>query len=200
MLISWPHHGGPSVDAEALSETLKGVARGDEAALDRLLPVVYREMRRLAASYLRAERPGHTLQPTALAHEAYLRLVGREQHWESRTQFMRVAARAMRGILVDHARRRKARKRGGGQTPIPLDTSIIMGSPTPVAIDDLDEALADLARLSERQARVVELRYFGGLTIEETGEALGISPVTVKRDWALARAWLYRELSRSPDA
>lgn len=183
------------MDAEALSKTLKGVARGDANAIDRLFPVVYRELKRMAASYLRNERPGHTLQPTALAHEAYLRLAGRPEPWQSRTQFMGVAARAMRSILVDHARRRKAQKRGGGQAHLSLDTSLIMGSAVPVAFDDLDRALVDLARLSDRQARVVELRYFGGMTIEETGELLAISPVTVKRDWALARAWLYRELS-----
>jgi RNA polymerase sigma factor (TIGR02999 family) len=188
------------VDADALSETLRGVARGDAKAIDRLLPIVYQEMRRLAASYLRNERPGHTLQPTALAHEAYLRLVGQQGRLRSRTQFMAVAARAMRGVLVDHARRRKAQKRGGGQTPVSLDTSIIMRNAAPVAFDDLDRALVDLARLSERQARVVELRYFGGLTIDETGEVLGVASMTVKRDWALARAWLYRELSQAGEA
>jgi RNA polymerase sigma factor (TIGR02999 family) len=189
------------VDDEALTETLNGVARGDAVALERLLPVVYQEMRRLAASYLRGERGGHTLQPTALAHEAYLRLVG-QQHvrYQGRHHFLGVAARAMRGILVDHARRRKAQKRGGGQTPLPLDATMIVAGSLAVAFDDLDRALVDLARLSERQARVVELRYFGGLTIEETGEVLGISPVTVKRDWAIARAWLYRELSGSEPA
>jgi RNA polymerase sigma factor (TIGR02999 family) len=187
------------VDADALSETLNGVARGDAAAIDRLLPVVYQELRLLAARYLRGERPGHTLQPTALAHEVYLRLARREDGWQGRTHFMGVAARAMRSVLVDHARRRKADKRGGGQALVPLDTSIIMGSAAPVGFDDLDRALQDLARLSERQARVVELRYFGGLSIEETAQVLGISPVTVKRDWALARAWLFRELTQ-PDA
>ena len=187
------------MDADALSETLNGVARGDAAAIDRLLPVVYQELRLLAASYLRGERPGHTLQPTALAHEVYLRLARRDDGWQGRTHFMSVAARAMRGVLVDHARRRKAEKRGGGQVMVPLDTSIIMGSAEPVGFEDLDRALRGLAQLSERQARVVELRYFGGLSIEETAQALGISPVTVKRDWALARAWLYRELAQPGD-
>jgi RNA polymerase sigma factor (TIGR02999 family) len=186
----------PLVDSAALSDTLNAVARGDAAAMDRLLPVVYQEMRRLAAGYLRGERAGHTLQPTALAHEAYLRLLGERHYgWQGRRHFLGVAARAMRSILVDHARRRKAQKRGGGQAPIPLDATMIVAGSRPVAFDDLDRALDDLARLSERQARVVELRYFGGLTIEETGEVLGVSPVTVKRDWAVARAWLFRELS-----
>jgi RNA polymerase sigma factor (TIGR02999 family) len=188
------------VDTEAFSEALKSVKRGDTAALDRLLPVVYGEMRRLAASYLRAERKGHTLQPTALAHEAYLRLVGlRDFPWQNRAHFMGMAARAMRGILVDHARRRKAQKRGGGAAQVPIDTAV-MGGAAPVGFDDLDRALQDLARLSERQARVVELRFFGGLTIEETAEVLEISPVTVKRDWTFARAWLYRELSGAEEA
>jgi len=186
------------VEADALSHTLDGVAQGDTDAMDRLLPVVYEELRRLAARYLKGERPGHTLQPTALAHEAYLRLVGqRESSWQGRSHFLGVAARAMRSVLVDHARRRKAIKRGGGQAPVPLDATLIVAGSLPVAFDDLDRALDDLAKLSERQARVVELRYFAGLTIEETAEVLGISPVTVKRDWALARAWLYRELSET---
>jgi RNA polymerase sigma factor (TIGR02999 family) len=186
------------MDSKTITEALNGLARGDEAALDLLLPVVYREMKRLAASYLRNERPGHTLQPTALAHEAYLRLVGRENiHWQNRAHFLGVTARVMRDILVDHARRRKAQKRGGGQSLTVFDEALAVAGDRPIAFDDLDQALVDLARLSERQARVVELRYFGGLTIEETGEVLGISPVTVKRDWATARAWLYRELSGS---
>lgn len=186
------------MDSKTITEALNGLARGDEAALDLLLPVVYREMKRLAASYLRNERPGHTLQPTALAHEAYLRLVGRENvQWQNRAHFLGVTARVMRDILVDHARRRKAQKRGGGQSLTVFDEALAVAGDRPIAFDDLDQALVDLARLSERQARVVELRYFGGLTIEETGEVLGISPVTVKRDWATARAWLYRELSGS---
>jgi RNA polymerase sigma factor (TIGR02999 family) len=188
------------MDDEALTETLNGVARGDAIALERLLPVVYQELRRLAASQLRRERDGHTLQPTALAHEAYLRLVGHGIHYQGRHHFLAVAARAMRGILVDYARRRRAQKRGGGQAPVALDATMIADAGRAVAFDDLDRALQDLARMSERQARVVELRYFGGLTIEETAEVLGVSPVTVKRDWAIARAWLYRELAGSESA
>jgi RNA polymerase sigma factor (TIGR02999 family) len=186
------------VDADALTEALKGVSQGDATAMDRLLPVVYAEMRRLAANYLRGERTGHTLQPTALVHEAYLRLVGqRDIPWQSRAHFVGVAARTMRHILVDHARRRKAQKRGGGDSPVTLDTGALVAGGTPVAFDDLDQALVDLAKLSERQARIVELRYFGGLSIEETGEVLGIASATVKRDWVAARAWLYRELTGS---
>lgn len=186
------------MDPKTVTEALNGLSRGDEAALQRLLPVVYREMKLLAANYLRAERPGHTLQPTALAHEAYLRLVGRDHApWQNRAHFLAVAARAMREILVDHARRRKAQKRGGGQPVTVLSEDLPVAGGRPIAFDELDQALSDLARLSERQARVVELRYFGGLSIEETAEVLSISPVTVKRDWATARAWLYRELSDS---
>ncbi len=190
------------MDADALTQALEAVSRGDAHALDRVFPIVYREMRRLAAGYLRGERVGHTLQPTALVHEAYLRLVGqRDRGWNNRAHFMGIAARAMRSVLVDHARRRKAQKRGGGQAAVPLDTTLLVADGQAVAFDDLDRALVDLARLSERQARVVELRYFGGLTIEETAELLGVAPVTVKRDWTLARAWLYRELSGAgPDA
>jgi len=187
-----------SVEADAFSQTMAGVARGDHQALDQLLPVLYQELRSLAARYLGGERSGHTLQPTALTHEAYLRLAGqRDAAWEGRSHFLAVAARAMRSVLVDHARRKKAQKRGGGQAAVSLDTTSIMAGGRPVEFDDLDRALVDLAKLSARQAQIVELRYFAGLTIEETAAALGISPVTVKRDWALARAWLYRELTGS---
>ncbi len=188
------------MDADALAETLKGVAAGDSDALERLLPVLYQELRRLAAGFLRGERAGHTLQPTALAHEAYLRLAGRQIAWQGRHHFMAVAARAMRSVLVDHARRRNAAKRGGGEAAVTLDTGMLAADARPVAFDDLDDALTDLARLSERQARVVELRYFGGLSVEEAAEVLGVAPATVKRDWATARAWLYRELTRTGDS
>lgn len=188
------------MDPKTVTDALNGVARGDEKALHLLLPVVYREMKRLAAGFLKAERPGHTLQPTALAHEAYLRLVGRDRiQWQNRAHFLGVAARAMREILVDHARRRRAQKRGGGQQPVTLvdDALLVVDRGRPIEFDDLDRALNDLARLSERQSHVVELRYFGGLSIEETAEVLSVSPATVKREWATARAWLYRELSGS---
>ncbi len=184
------------MDAETFSETLARAARGDSVAVDRLFPLVYEELRQRAAGLLRHERAGHTLQPTALAHEAYLRLVGRREHaWQDRAHFLAVAARAMRAILVDHARRRNAQKRGGGEAPVTLEANVGAEREAPVAFDDLDRALHDLARLDERQARVVELRYFGGMSIEETAEVLRVSPMTVKRDWATARAWLYRELS-----
>ncbi len=184
------------MDEKTLTETLERMSRGEPAAMEALLPVVYAEMRMLAASYLRHERPGHTLQPTALAHEAWLRLAG-QQHLriEGRRHFLGIAARTMRAILVDHARRRRALKRGGGGAALTLDTTNLVAAAPAVAFDDLDRALLDLARKSERQARVVELRYFGGLSIEETADVLEVSTVTVKRDWALARAWLHRELA-----
>ena len=182
------------MNSEDITATLAQLSAGDPRAMERLLPVVYDEMRRLAAGYLRDERKGHTLQATALAHEAFLRMVVQTDiTWQSRAHFLGVAAQAMRRILVDHARRRKAGKRGGGQTVIGLDAALDAGR-ADVGFDDLDRALDDLAQHSERQAKVVELRYFGGLTIEETAEVLGTSPITVKRDWTMARAWLFREL------
>jgi RNA polymerase sigma factor (TIGR02999 family) len=184
------------MDPEDFTAALQRASQGDAKALDQVFPLVYAELRRQAAGFLRGERVGHTLQATALAHEAYLRLAGaREVPWQNRAHFMAVAARAMRGILVDHARRRNAQKRGGGAARVVLDDAVGVEGGPPVAFDDLDRALVDLARFSERQAQVVELRYFGGLSIEETGEVLGISPGTVKRDWVMARAWLYRELA-----
>jgi len=189
------------MEADELFAALQGATQGDASALDRLFPALYAELKRQAAGYLRGERAGHTLQPTALANETYLRLIGRRDFpWQNRAHFMASAARAMRSILVDHARRRRAQKRGGGREQVPLDATMALEDQRPVAFDDLDRALQELARRSERQARVVELRYFGGLSTEETGEVLGVSPVTVKRDWATARAWLFRELSESESA
>jgi RNA polymerase sigma-70 factor, ECF subfamily len=168
---------------------------GDAAALDRLVPVVYEELRRQAQRFLRKEAPGHTLQTTALVHEAYLKLVDqRSARWESRSQFFGVAAQLMRRILVDHARGQKAAKRGGSAIQVPLEEGTAAAQERDVDLLALDEALTRLALIDERQAKVVELRYFTGLGIEETGEALGISPATVKREWTMARAWLKREL------
>jgi RNA polymerase sigma factor (TIGR02999 family) len=172
---------------------------GDASALDDLLPRVYDELRALADAYMRRERAGHTLQPTALVHEAFLRLLRLPPgSVQNRIHFFALAAQAMRRILADHARRHRAAKRGGGAVRVPLEL-VEGGAPaTPagddVAADDLDAALEDLAKLDERQARVVELRFFGGLSIEETAEVLAVSPATVKLDWLVARAWLHREL------
>lgn len=187
-------------DASAgeVTRLLNEVARGHKGAEERLIPLVYAELRKLAGHYMRAESASHTLQPTALVHEAYLRLAGPTRtDWESRAHFFGVAAKVMRQILVDHARSRDAAKRGGGVTPLPLDKlGEGPGTPaTPVDLLDLDEALTRLALLDERQARIVELRYFTGLTVEDTAQLLDLSPRTVKREWRLARAWLYGELT-----
>lgn len=168
---------------------------GDRAALARLLPAVHGELKKIARGYLARERPGHTLQPTALVNEAYLRLVDQNRvEWASRSHFFAIAATQMRRILVSYARRRAADKRGAGERAVTLVDAIAAAGPREVDLLALDQALGRLEGIDPRQARVVELRYFAGLTIEETAEALGISTATVKLDWSLARAWLYREL------
>ena len=170
-------------------------SNGDRDALEGLIPVVYGELRRIAARYFRHERPNQTLQPTALVHEAYFKLIAQEDaRWQNRAQFFGVAAQLMRRILVDHARTRVAAKRGGGVTPMTLIDVADASSPRGVDVIALDDALTRLTSLYPEQGRLVELRYFGGLTIEETGEAMGISPATVKRQWMVARAWLLRDL------
>jgi RNA polymerase sigma factor (TIGR02999 family) len=178
-----------------LTQLLIASQGGSPDALQRLLPVVYDELRSLAAAYLRSERADHTLQTTGLVHEAYLRLVDqRRTTWQNRAHFFGIAAQAMRRILVDHARRHRAAKRAGGH-PVTLDDQI---AGTAAPSDDVlavDEALQRLAELDPRQVRIVELRYFAGLSIEQTAESLGISPATVKRDWLSAKAWLQRELT-----
>jgi RNA polymerase sigma factor (TIGR02999 family) len=171
--------------------------RGNRQALDELLPLVYQELRRVAACYLQRERPGHTLQATALVHEAYIRLIDQTRvRWQNRAHFLGVAAQMIRRILVDHARAKMSAKRGGQALTLALDESVEAGSTRVADLVSLDDALNDLARVDPQQARIVELRYFTGLSIEETAEALSTSPATVKRDWALARAWLFRELGR----
>ena len=168
---------------------------GDRQSLDALLPIVYQELRRLAASYLRREKPGQTLQPTALVHEAYLRLMkDRPERWQNRAHFCAIAAHSMRQILIERARARNALKRGGAQPRVTLDEALVAGGERAVDLLALDEALERLAQLDPEQARLVELRFFGGLTIEETADALNMSPATVKRHWTVARAWLAREL------
>jgi RNA polymerase sigma-70 factor (ECF subfamily) len=170
---------------------------GDQRALDELTPLVYEELRKQAARYLRRERPGHTLQTTALIHETYLKLVdAQDVEWQSRAHFFAIAANLMRRILVDHARRRDAHKRGGDQVRLPLDEALAIAEESHVDLLALDEALDRLAAFHAQQARVVELRFFSGLSVEEAAAALGVSPRTVKSDWALARAWLRREIGR----
>ena len=176
---------------------------GDREALGRVLPQIYDELRALAAQHLRKERPGHTLQATALVNEAFLRLSGRERvHVEARVQFFAVAAQAMRRVLVDHARRRRADKRGGPETPVPLTEvaeAALTASPL-VDVLDVDEALTRLAALDERQARVVELKFFAGMEVEEIAAALDVSASTVQREWRMARAWLRHQLARGAAA
>ena len=168
----------------------------DRQSVNSLMPVVYQELRRLAASYLRRERPGQTLQPTALVNEAYLRLMkDKPGRWQNRAHFCAIAAHSMRQILIERARARGAQKRGGERQRITLDERLMPGSERSIDLIALDEALERLAALDPDQARLVELRFFGGLTVEETATALNISPATVKRDWASAKAWLYQELS-----
>ena len=170
--------------------------QGDRAALDALTPLVYDELHRLASRYLRRERPDHTLQSTALVHEAYLRLIDqRNVRWQNRAQFFGLAAELIRRILVDHARARQAAKRGGALYKLTLDEALDATAPRDLDLVRLDDAMGALARLDPQQCRVVELRFFAGLTIEETAEVLGISVATVKRDWLVAKAWLRRELT-----
>jgi RNA polymerase sigma factor (TIGR02999 family) len=183
----------PSPDDVA--RLLLEIKSGDRSALDTLLPVVYRELRVIAARFLHNERREHTLQPTALVHEAYLRLAGESGlHWENRAHFLGIAAQTMRRVLVDHARRRLVGKRVGGLVRVTLDDEL-HGDVGDVEVIALNDALDALAKKDERLARVVELRYFGGLSIAETAEALGVGTATVERDWRLARAWLLRELA-----
>jgi len=171
---------------------------GSKEALDLLVPVVYRELRRLAEHYLRDERAAATLQPTAIVHEAYLRLVAQSlPDWESRAHFFGVAAHLMRQVLVDHARRRKTAKRGSGAEKMPLDEAVNLSPAKEPAIERLDDALTALASFDERKARVIELRFFGGFTAEEVAKALGISTATVAREQRTAEAWLYREVARA---
>jgi RNA polymerase sigma factor (TIGR02999 family) len=170
---------------------------GDRDAVDKLLPIVYDELRRLARGYLHRERSEHTLQSTALVHEAYLRLIDQNVDWQSRSHFFGIAAQMMRRILVDHARARNAAKRGEG-LKVTLDERMAIAEARDLDVIALDGALDRLSKLDEGQAKMVEMRFFAGLSIEETAEALGISPATVKRDWAMAKAWLTRELHTEP--
>lgn len=174
---------------------------GDEEALHRLLPLVYEELRRVARRHLRGERPGHTLQTTALIHEAYLRLIDQEgAEVRDHSHFVALTSHLMRQILVDHARARLAKKRDGGCRVTLAEDLAVAAQPGEIDVLAVDEALNRLAALDVQQARVVELRYFGGLSIRETSEALGVSEATVKRDWATARAWLHREIESAPQA
>jgi RNA polymerase sigma factor (TIGR02999 family) len=181
--------------SERVSKLLLNWGQGDQGAREALIPLVYDELRRLARRYLRRERPDHTLQSAALVNEAYLRLI-RQEHpqWQNRAHFFGVAAQLMRHILVDHARNRAAAKRGAGAPRLTLDPDVALPQARDVDLVALDDALNQLAALDPQQSRLVELRFFGGLSIEETSVVLGVSPATVKREWATARAWLQREM------
>jgi RNA polymerase sigma factor (TIGR02999 family) len=186
-----------SLTSHNITRLLLDWRNGDQTALDRLMPLVYEELRRMANNYMRNERRGHTLQSSALVNEAYLRLVDHENiDWQNRAHFFGVAAQAMRRILVDHARTRNYQKRGGGAQQVSLDEAATMAGDRAAELIALDEALQELAKIDERKSRVVEMRYFGGLSLEETAEALGVSIPTVTRDWTTAKAWLMREMTR----
>ena len=185
--------GTPSQD---VTELLRAWSGGDVDARDRLIPLVYRELRRRAAAHLRRERPGHTLEPTALVHEVYLRLIDQKRAvWQDRTQFFFIASQMMRRILVDRARARHMTKRSGGWSRVILDDAIAVTHRADVDVLDLDSALTRLAILDARKSQIAELRFFTGLSLEETGQVLGVSRATVERDWQAARAWLFKELS-----
>jgi len=188
----------PSVSLHRVTQLLQQWSHGDGAALAELTPLVYEELRRLAHHYMEGERPGHTLQTTALVNEAYLRLADQTNpNWQSRAHFFAVAARAMRGILVNYAKSNQAQKRGGGAARIELDEAAILSPEQSKEIVDLHEALERLATLNSRKARVVELKYFGGLNHDEIAEVMKISTVTVRRDWMFAKTWLYDELQNA---
>lgn len=177
---------------------LREWSEGNTQVLDMLLPIVYDELHRQASRYLRRERAGHTLQTTGLIHETYLKLIDQKSvNWQNRAHFFGIAAQAMRRILVDHAKARHRKKRGGPGEPLPLEEAAgFIKAEKSIDLIQLDESLTRLAKLDERQARIVELRYFSGLSIDETAEALHISPATVKSDWNLAKAWLYQEIMK----
>jgi RNA polymerase sigma-70 factor (ECF subfamily) len=186
----------PEISSHEITELLVDWNNGNNSALEKLMPLVYRELRRLARQYLRNERAGHTLQTTDLVHEAYFRLVDQQQvQWQNRAHFYGIAAQLMRRILIDHARRGKRAKRGGGAQMVTLEPNVAVSPQFIPDILDLDQALKRLAEIDVRKARIVELRFFGGLEVKETAAFLNVSEVTVIRDWKMAKAWLHRELS-----
>ena len=185
-----------NVTPKSVTQLLVAWSDGDQSALDQLVPLVHGELRRLARSYMRGERHGHTLQTTALINEAYLRLVDQKNvRWQNRAHFLAIAAQLMRRILVDYARRRQYRKRGGGALQVSLAAAESLSDERTPDLVALDEALVSLAEMDPRRSQVVELRFFGGLNIEETAEILKVSPTTVERDWTTAKAWLYQRIN-----
>jgi RNA polymerase sigma factor (TIGR02999 family) len=188
----------PKTSSQQLTQMLIQLSEGNAQMVDDILPLIYDELRRLAGNYLRRERSDHTLQPTALVHEAYIKLIDQTQvKWQNRAHFFGIAANIMRRILVDYARQHKAEKRGGAAEKMPLEEEILIVSEGKSAeLLALDEALENLAKLDPQKSKIVELRYFGGLSVEETAEVLGVSEITVKRHWRMAKAWLYGQLSQ----
>jgi RNA polymerase sigma factor (TIGR02999 family) len=181
---------------QQVTQLLAAWSSGDRAALDELMPLVYEELRRLAHQYMNRERPGHTLQTSALINEAYVRLVNQKEiQWQDRAHFFGIAARLMRQVLVDYARKRNYAKRGGGAQQVALDEALIVSKERAAEVVALDDALGSLAEIDPRQSQIVEMRFFGGLTIEETAEVLAVSPGTVMREWTLAKAWLRRAMT-----
>jgi RNA polymerase sigma factor (TIGR02999 family) len=188
-----------SMSVDDISQLLRAWSDGDQLALDELTPIVYAELRRLAHRYMRRERPDHDLQTSALVNEAYIRLVDyKRMQWQNRAHFFAVSAQLMRRILVEHARRHNL-KRGRGVHHVSLDEAVLVGVDSGVDLVALDDALNTLARVDPRKVQVVEMRFFGGLSVEETATVLKVSPVTVRRDWSSAKIWLYRELTGEPD-
>lgn len=186
----------PSSSTEGVTQLLIAWSDGNQSALDKLMPLVYEELRRLAHNYMRREHPGHTLQTTALVNEAYFRLVDQKRvHWRNRSHFFAISAQLMRRILVDHARSHQYVKRGGGAHKVSLDEVAVVAQGQAAQLIALDDALVELAAIDERKSDIVELRFFGGLNVEETAEALKISPRTVMREWSMAKAWLYRTIN-----
>jgi RNA polymerase sigma factor (TIGR02999 family) len=186
-----------STDPQSVTRLLQQWRGGNRQALDELTPIVYHELRRLAAHRLQGERPGHTLQATALVHEAYMRLIDADIEWSDRAHFYAVAARVLRRVLVEYARTRTRQKRGGGEAPIPLDQALEVGTEAISTVLELDEALERLSALDPRKSEVLQLLFFGGLTHDETAAALGVSVSTVHRELKLAKAWLHRELAQT---
>ena len=198
-MTSRPVTESPVNSANQVTQLLVSWGNGDQQSLESLIPLVYDELRRQARRYLRRERPDHTLQSSALVHEVYVRLIDQRQaNWHNRSQFFGVAAQLMRRILVDHARSRGAVKRGAGVTKLAIAEEVAAIEMQNVDLIALDTSLTKLEQIDPQQCRIVELRFFSGLSIEDTADALSISPATVKRDWAMAKAWLYREMSGSP--
>ena len=186
----------PSPSKEDVTQLLVAWGNGNQAALDKLMPLVHEELRRLAHYYMRRERPGHTLQTSALVDEAYLRLIDQKNvHWQNRAHFFAISAQLMRRILVDHARSHHYAKRGGGAHKVSLDEAMMVSREPGPHLIALDEALTSLADIDPRKSEIVEMRFFGGLSVEETADALKLSPRTVMREWSMAKAWLYRTLS-----